>query len=91
MKTDALQTLLETVVRSLVDTPDAIIVTRIESSLSVKFYIQASGGELGQVIGKQGRIGNAVRTIIKSVARKDSEKAIYIDIGGHSGDGNFLV
>jgi uncharacterized protein len=72
--------LLERMVKDLVDDPAQVKIEETEDNRTISYRIYVAPDQLGQVIGKQGRIANAIRTIAKAVAQK---KKISIDfIGG---------
>lgn len=72
--------LLLFIVKALVDEPDNVSVTEInESEDSVLFEIRVAESDMGKVIGKQGRIAKAVRTVMKSAANKE-HKRVTVDI-----------
>jgi hypothetical protein len=62
--------LVEYLVRSLVDKPEEVKVTQIESEAVTIFEIRVAPDDAGKVIGKEGRIANAIRTIAKAAAAK---------------------
>ena len=67
-------------VRSLVDEPDRVDITEIEESEdSVLFEIRVAESDMGKVIGRQGRIAKAIRTVMKSAANKEHKK-VTVDI-----------
>jgi uncharacterized protein len=70
---------VEYIVRELVDTPDEVNVTEIPGDEAVTYEVRVAPDDLGKVIGKQGRIANALRTIIKAVAMKNKQK-VYVEI-----------
>lgn len=70
---------VEFIVRELVDSPEAVDVTEIPGDESVTYEVRVAPDDLGKVIGKQGRIANAIRTIVKAVAMKDKQK-VYVEI-----------
>ena len=70
---------VEYIVRELVDTPDEVNVTEIPGDEAITFEVRVAADDLGKVIGKQGRIANALRTIIKAVAMKNKQK-VYVEI-----------
>ena len=74
-----LKSTVEYIVRELVDTPDEVNVTEIPGDEAVTFEVRVAADDLGKVIGKQGRIANALRTIVKAVAMKNKEK-VYVEI-----------
>ncbi len=72
--------LLLFIVRSLVDEPDRVDITEIEESEdSVLFEIRVAESDMGKVIGRQGRIAKAIRTVMKSAANKEHKK-VTVDI-----------
>ncbi|MHB0975604.1 MAG: KH domain-containing protein [Candidatus Aquicultorales bacterium] len=68
--------LLETLAKAIVDNPDDVSVTEIQEDHSVVLQLYVNPDDLGKIIGKQGRIAKALRSIIKSVAVKENKKAI---------------
>ncbi|MCL4498696.1 MAG: KH domain-containing protein [Chloroflexi bacterium] len=68
--------LLETLAKAIVDNPDDVKVTVVEGDRSVILQITVNPDDVGKIIGKQGRIAKALRSIIKAVAVKENKKAI---------------
>ena len=68
--------LLEWLARRLVDEPDAVRVETEEREDALVFHLHVAPDDVGKVIGKQGRIARAVRTIIKASAVRDGKRAI---------------
>lgn len=68
--------LLEIMAKSLVDQPNAVSVTEIQGERSIILELKVAQEDLGKVIGKQGRIANALRTIVRSAAMKDNKRVI---------------
>jgi uncharacterized protein len=71
-----LQELLEYLARSLVDSPDEVHVQATETDTTVVLELSVAKDDVGKVIGKQGRIARALRTIIKASAVRDGKRAI---------------
>jgi uncharacterized protein len=67
--------LLEYIVRQLVDHPDEVRVEETETDDGVLLRLTVSKEDVGKVIGKQGRIARALRTVIKASAVKDGKQA----------------
>ena len=67
--------LVEYIVRSLVDNPDAVEVNVVEGEKSTILELRASPDDIGKVIGKQGRIAKALRTILSATATKSGKHA----------------
>ena len=74
--------LLVTVVQGLVETPDAVEVTVDEPNEEgvVVYHLHVGPDDMGRVIGKQGRIAKAIRTVMRAAAiRKDVKVQVDID------------
>ena len=76
---DELNELVTMIVRALVDDPEQVAVNKVEGERSVIFEVRVVPDDLGKVIGKGGRIANALRTLIRAAGTKD-RKSIWIDI-----------
>ncbi|WP_309714833.1 KH domain-containing protein [Armatimonas sp.] len=70
---------VEYLVKALVDSPDEVQVDEIPGEEATTYEVRVAADDLGKVIGKQGRIANALRTIVKAVAMKDKRK-VYVEI-----------
>ena len=66
--------LVEFMVRSLVDQPDEVTVNVIEGEKSTILELHVAEGDVGKVIGKQGRIAKAIRTILSASATRDGKR-----------------
>jgi len=71
--------LLETIAKALVDDPDAVSVTEREEEEKIVLELSVAPDDMGKVIGKQGRIAKAIRTVIKSATIR-SPKKVFVDI-----------
>ncbi len=74
--------LLETVAKGLVETPDAVEVTVDEPNEEgvIVYHLHVGPDDMGRVIGKQGRIAKAIRTVMRAAAiRKDVKVQVDID------------
>jgi len=67
--------LVELMVKSLVDDPDQARVNEVAGESIVVYEVSVAEEDLGKVIGKGGRIANAMRTIVKAAATKTDRKA----------------
>lgn len=67
--------LLEFLARSIVDHPDDVRVEEIETDDMVVLRLSVAKEDVGKVIGKQGRIARALRTVVKASAVKDGKQA----------------
>ena len=68
--------LIEFIVKNLVDEPDQVTVNEIEGEKSTILELHVSELDVGKVIGKQGRIAKAIRTILSASATKDGKRAV---------------
>ncbi|MDR7856358.1 KH domain-containing protein [Tissierella sp.] len=68
--------LVEFIAKSLVDNPDEVTVNEIEGSQSIMIELKVAPEDMGKIIGKQGRIAKAIRTVVKAAAIKDNKRVI---------------
>ena len=66
--------LVESIAKSLVDHPDRVVVTEEIDDQGSVLQLQVAADDMGKVIGKQGRIAKALRTVVKAAATKDRKK-----------------
>ena len=71
--------LVRVIAVSLVDHPDEVAVTEQETENSIILELHVAPDDMGKVIGKQGRIAKAIRTVVKAAASRDDKKVI-VDI-----------
>ncbi len=71
--------LVEVIARALVDNPDEVVVTATEKEDSTVIELKVAPSDMGKVIGKQGRIAKAIRSVVKAAASKE-EKKVIVDI-----------
>ena len=67
--------LLEYIVKSIVDAPDKVVLTEETTDLGINFKLQVADEDKGRVIGKQGRIVEAMRTLLRVKAAKLGTRA----------------
>jgi hypothetical protein len=66
--------LVETLVKHLVDQPEQVEITQVEGERVIVFEVRVAQSDLGKVIGRGGRIANALRTVVKAAATKQGKK-----------------
>jgi len=71
--------LVEILAKALVDQSDRVLVTQSETDKSVHLQLTVAPEDMGKVIGKQGKIANAIRTLVKAAAVKDGRR-VHMDI-----------
>lgn len=67
---------IQVLAKALVDNPDQVVVTQHATERTIHLQLTVAPGDMGKVIGKQGKIANAMRTIIKAAAVKDGRRVI---------------
>ena len=73
--------ILETIIKNLVDNPEAVEIKEVENEKTITFEVKAAEEDMGKVIGKQGRLAKSIRTVVKSVAAKEQKKVTVEFIG----------
>ncbi|WP_075718670.1 KH domain-containing protein [Roseburia sp. 499] len=71
--------LVEVIAKALVDHPEEVVVTESENEKSIVLELRVAQPDMGKVIGKQGRIAKAIRSVVKAAAAK-SDKKVIVDI-----------
>jgi predicted RNA-binding protein YlqC (UPF0109 family) len=71
--------LVEVIAKALVDNPDEVVVTEKEEGKALVLEVKVADSDMGKVIGKQGRIAKAIRSVVKAAAAKEDKKVI-VDI-----------
>lgn len=67
---------LEIIAKALVDDADAVSVTEVEGEQSVILELRVAESDMGKVIGKQGRIAKAIRTVVKAAASREDKRVV---------------
>ena len=75
-----LQELIEYMARAIVDNPDSVSVLEEDAGDHIVYHLQVADDDMGRVIGKQGRIANAMRTLLKVAAIRQGARAV-LEIG----------
>lgn len=68
--------LVEVIAKALVKNPDQVSVTVVEEDNSTVLELRVASDDMGKIIGKQGRIAKAVRTVVKAAATRENKKVI---------------
>lgn len=71
--------LVRYIAKSLVDNPDAVDVQEVDQPDAKVIELRVAPEDMGKVIGKQGRIAKAIRSIVKAATLKD-DKPVYVEI-----------
>lgn len=68
--------LLESIARNLVDNPEEVSVNEVEGEKSLILELRVAGDDMGKVIGRQGRIAKAIRTVMKAAAVRNNKRVV---------------
>lgn len=71
--------LVETIAKALVDSPDEVVVTETENEREIVIILNVADSDMGKVIGKQGRIAKAIRSVVRAAATK-TDKKVKVEI-----------
>ena len=71
--------LFEVIAKSLVDNPDEVVVTEKETEKGLVLELKVAPSDMGKVIGKQGRIAKAIRSVVKAAASREN-KQVSVEI-----------
>ena len=71
--------LVKDIAKALVDDPDSVVVNEREDRKTMILEVHVADSDMGKVIGKQGRIAKAIRSVVKAAAAKEDKKVI-VDI-----------
>ena len=70
--------LVEVIAKALVDNPDEVVVTETQKDEEIVIELKVAAADMGKVIGKQGRIAKAIRSVVKAAASKDKKVIVEI-------------
>ena len=71
--------LVEVIAKALVDHPEEVSVNEKNEDRTIVLELHVAEGDMGKVIGKQGRIAKAIRSVVKAAAAKEDKKVV-VDI-----------
>ena len=71
-----MKNLVEVIAKSLVDNPESVVVTERQEGKTTVIEVTVSESDMGKVIGKQGRIAKAIRSVVKAAAAKEDKKVV---------------
>lgn len=71
--------LVEAIAKALVDDPDSVAVSERQDGRTTVIEVRVADSDMGKVIGKQGRIAKAIRSVVKAAAAKEDKKVV-VDI-----------
>ncbi|HHV71251.1 MAG TPA: KH domain-containing protein [Clostridia bacterium] len=68
--------LVKLIAQSLVDKPEEVVISEVEGEKTLILELKVAQEDMGKIIGKQGRIAKAIRTVVKAAAAKKGKKVI---------------
>ena len=68
--------LVEVIAKALVDDPDSVAVSERQDGRTTVIEVRVADSDMGKVIGKQGRIAKAIRSVVKAAAAKEDKKVV---------------
>ena len=71
--------LVEVIAKALVEHPDEVVVTQKEEGKHITIELHVAASDMGKVIGKQGRIAKAIRSVVKAASLSDNQR-VDVDI-----------
>jgi len=75
----SMEALVEYIVKALVSQPDQVNISRVERDDATVIEVRVAPEDMGKIIGKQGRIARAMRTVVKAASAKEAKRVI-VDI-----------
>ncbi len=66
--------LLEVIIKGLVDNKEAVCISEKEVNHIITYQVKVNQGDMGRIIGRQGKMAKSIRTVMKSVASKEHKK-----------------
>ena len=75
----SVETLVEYIVKQLVNQKDQVNITRVERDDAIVIEVRVAQEDMGKIIGRQGKIARAIRTVVKAASSKE-EKRVIVDI-----------
>ena len=72
---------LNVIISNLVDDKNAVEINEVDGEKSIVFEVKVAEGDMGKVIGKQGRLAKSIRTVMKALAAKEHKKVSVEFVG----------
>lgn len=69
-----MEKILKTIIENLVENKDEVQITRVDDEKGILLKVKVADSDMGRVIGKQGKIAKAIRTVMKAVTSKEHKK-----------------
>ena len=69
-----MEKLVEVIAKSLVENPDEVVVTETENGEEILIELKVASSDMGKIIGRQGRIAKAIRSVVKAASSKSEDR-----------------
>ena len=66
--------ILETIIKNMVENQEAVSINEKEEAEKITYEVKVDNKDMGRVIGKQGKVANSIRTLMKALGAKDKKK-----------------
>ena len=76
-----MEEVLKIIISNLVENPEAVEINKVDGEKSIVLEVKVAEGDMGRVIGRQGRLAKSIRTVMKAVATKEHKKVSVEFIG----------
>ena len=81
MEEKDMKDILEMIILNLVENKEAVEIKQVDGEKTIVFEVKVADGDMGRIIGKQGRLAKSIRTVMKAVALKEQKKVSVEFIG----------
>ena len=68
--------ILETILKSIVENEEAVSINEKEETDKIIFEVKVAESDMGRVIGRQGKVANSIRTLMKALGSKDKKRVV---------------
>lgn len=68
--------ILETIIKNMVENQEAVSINEKEETEKITYEVKVDNKDMGRVIGKQGKVANSIRTLMKALGAKDKKKVV---------------
>ena len=73
--------ILETIIKNIVENKDAVSINEKEEADKITYEVKVDNKDMGRVIGKQGKVANSIRTLMKALGSKEKKKVVIEFLG----------
>lgn len=67
---------LETIIRNIVEDQDSVSINEKEEADKITYEVKVAGSDMGRVIGKQGKVANSIRSVMRALGSKNKKKVV---------------